>query len=132
MNLVEVLEIHAVSGPESGVVSVTVCSVEGLILSTHLNLGVVAAEVVVETCIDAVVGISAFSTTDIINTGRLEIATVCFDTLVFLRCLIHVTSDKLELVVDEVGGRHDYKAVEVAFVVLDAIIHCHHCHRRQR
>ena len=57
MNLVEVLEIHAVSGPESGVVSVTVCSVEGLILSTHLNLGVVAAEVVVETCIDTVVGV---------------------------------------------------------------------------
>ena len=61
MNLVEVLEIHAVSGPESGVVGVTVCSVEGLILSTHLNLGVVAAEVVVETCIDAVVGIAALA-----------------------------------------------------------------------
>ena len=59
MNLVEVLEIHAVSGPESGVVGVTISSVERFILSTHLNLGVVAAEVVVETCIDAVVGVTA-------------------------------------------------------------------------
>ena len=56
MNLVEVLEIHAVSGPESGVVASPSASVEGFILSTHLNLGVVAAEVVVEACIDAVVG----------------------------------------------------------------------------
>ena len=53
MNLVEVLEIHAVSGPESGVVASPSASVESFILSTHLNLGVVAAEVVVETCIDS-------------------------------------------------------------------------------
>jgi len=114
-----VLEIHSKASPSAdSLVDVLRSFVEVIVFSTYHNLGILSAEVVVETQVNAVVFIavsSAESSQASDSTSTACVAGVQLDALIATCMSVLVAEDSFEFVLDEVVRGKEDKSVEVTF-----------------